>query len=333
MNSFLSVRLQFSWSSWLCVFIWLLVSFSEIGSAQSDTLSQHQFIKGASVYRAQFIHDISDALIELGYLSDSLKAFSLNPEAHDLFRQQFMAQFANGEIYNIWDTVDDALPSSIRYEKGTRRLYQQWGSDHLIQIMQLHFMVSNNLILPEEPFRLSGNTDLWEEMHFYDVRAGQTFVDVGAGTGGISFILAYSGISVQFYISELNELYFKNLLAQVSQLPSEADQSQIQLAVAQEKSLGLNENLKADIILMREVYHHLNYPFDILGSVKNHLTPDGTLILVESVEELKENKKDGCRKALTLKKILHELTKNGFLLVEQLQVADMYVLKFQPAKI
>ena len=243
-----------------------------------------------------------------------------------------MERFTKGETYNIQEAIDESMPESIRGEKGARMVYRQWASEHLLEIIQMHFLVSNGLILEGEPFPLTGNTDMWEEIRFYDVREGQTVIDVGAGIGGVSYLLAYTGISLQLYLTEIDELAYEFLFAQTDKMASDQEAIQIQLVVAREKTLGLSEDLKADKILMREVYHHLDYPYHVLADVKKHLSSGGTLILVESVTDLEMNKKDGCRKALSLKKVKNEVTKNGFVLVGQKQVYDRYVLLFQLAK-
>lgn len=292
----------------------------------------HQFIKGASVYRAHFIDGISEAFLDLGLLSDSLKQYSPFPEAHDVFRQQLIDRFTSGEMDYMEDAINESLPGSIKNEKGVRKAYKQWGLDHLLYLMQFHFLVSNALILPTEPFRISGNTDLWEEIRFYGLKANQTLIDVGAGIGGVSFLLVYAEFALQLYLTEVNEFYLEKISSQLNEIPTDKVKSNLELVMAREKTLGLNENVKADYILLREVFHHLGHPKEILASAKKHLAPSGSLILVESVVDFEISKKEGCNKAMTLKKILKEVTENGFVLVEQKRVAETCLLKFQMTK-
>ncbi len=321
-------------SKYVCRFVisWLIVGFPIMSFAQSDTLSVQQFINGVALYRSHFNNDIKDAFQDLAYLSDSLKQFSLNPEAHDLFIKRFLDHFSKGEAYYIQDAIDAAIPESIREEKDAQMLYRQWGSKHQLEIVQMHFLVSNKIIRQADPFPLTSNTDIWDEIHFYGLREGQTMVEVGAGIGEISFLLIYSGIGLQFYMTELNTYCLTKLSEQLNKSMIDLSDRSIQIVMAKEKSLGLPEHLQADCILMRDVYHHLDYPYQVLGSVREHLSADGTLILVESVKDLKANKKEGCRQALSLKKVKYEVTKNGYALTGQKRVADRYVLKFQKTK-
>ncbi len=314
--------------------IWVVFSFSSLVfpsslRSQADTFALSDYLQGITRYRSEFIDDVTEAFIDLGYLADSLKSHSDFPEAHDQFRRNLMADFMHVEAYSVRDIINHAMPREIKGEKASRKKYTDWVNEHFLRIMQLHFLLVNNVIEEEEPYRIIGNKNLWEEINFYGLSAGSTIVDVGAGIGGVSYVLAYSGFPIQLYQTELDENFFLILMKQLYALP-ESENIPIQLVIAQEKSLGLALDVKADVILFREVYHHLKYAEEILKSVRTHLTKNGTLILVETVKELKENKKEGCSKALTLDHILNDLRKAGFNLKGQKLIDDYYVLLFEP---
>ena len=314
--------------------IWVVFSFSSVVfpcslTSQADTFGLSDYVQGITRYRSEFIDDVTDAFIDLGYLADSLKSHSDFPEAHDQFRRNLMADFMHVEAYSVRDIINHSMPTEIKGEKASRKKYADWVNEHFLRIMQLHFLLVNNVIEEKEPYRITGNKNLWEEINFYGLSAGSTVVDVGAGIGGVSYVLAYSGFPIQLYQTELDENFFLILMKQLYALP-ESENIPIQLVIAQEKSLGLPQEVKADFILFREVFHHVKYPDEILFSVSNHLAKNGTLILVESVKELKENKKEGCSKALMLDRILKDLRKAGFNVKGQKIIDDYYVLLFEP---
>lgn len=91
----------------------------------------------------------------------------------------------------------------------------------------------------------------------------------------------------------------------------------------------MGDQVSADRILMREVFHHLKYPDEVLRSVRMHLKRDGILILVESTKELTRNGKERCNDAMEVEQIVKILSHNGFVLVQQKIVGSSYIMRFR----
>lgn len=301
---------------------------SQTPDVNADTLTQQQFIQGCASYRHHFIDNIIKSLIEFNLLCDSLKFDSPNPEGHDLFRERLMKRLLQCEYRDMDHLVDAALPSSI-WDKQTRTVYKEWGNKHYIQIFQFSFLLANGIIEPKEPYKLTTLKEFREEVSLYNLETGQIFVDVGAGIGAVSFILALSGLPIDIYMTELDENYLSYLHRQTSDRSFFGDQLQIHVETAQRTSLGLQDDLMADRILMREVFHHLKFPAEILQSVRNHLKSDGLLILVESTRELNPKGTERCNDAMEIGQILKILAANGFELEKKEIVGTSYVIWFK----
>jgi len=99
-----------------------------------------------------------------------------------------------------------------------------------------------------------------------------------------------------------------------------------------EKHLGLADTVKADRILLREVFHHLNDKEAIMASIRDHLKPDWKLIIVESPSELEPNNKYRCNKAMESDKIESLFKDFGFAIEEKRRVEDAYVWRLVPIR-
>jgi 2-polyprenyl-3-methyl-5-hydroxy-6-metoxy-1,4-benzoquinol methylase len=293
-----------------------------------DTLSQQQFIKGCAMYRQNFIDNIVNSLVEFNLLCDSLKSVSEHPEGHDLFRERLMDKLLECEYRDMNNMIDAAMPASI-WDKNVRKCYKEWGSKYYIQIFQFSFLLANKIIEPKEPYKLTTLSDFREEIFYYKLNEGQVFVDVGAGIGAVSFILALSGLPIEIYMTELDEQYLSYLNNQVQHPSFLNSMVQIQVDTAGSKSLGLEKHVMADRMLMREVFHHLKYPEEVLQSVRSHLKQDGLLILVESTKDLSRGGKDKCIKAMESGQIVKLISDNGFELCEKKIVGSSYIMRFK----
>ena len=296
-----------------------------------DTLSQKQFIQGCALYRHHFIDNITKVLLEFGELCDSLKAVSAHPEAHDEFRDLFLQDVLASEFQDLGMLMARDFPDSFQDEKDARKTYRAWIDKNNIQLFQFNFLLANDIIAPVQPYRLTSLNDFWQEIRMYELKANQAFVDVGAGIGVVSFILAGTGLPLHIQMTEIDE-HFLDFLNQQARDSTYVNKSgQLKVSTAHKKDLGLAPDVKVDRILMREVFHHLKHPDEMLASVKSHLNEEGMLILVESVKELNIHNKSRCYKAMELDKILSILNANGFDLKQKKRIGNAYVLQLVAA--
>lgn len=318
--------------SHLYILIWILIFpipvTSQVLLENLDTFTQQQLIKGCALYRNNFIHNIVEGLIDFNMLCDSLKSVSGHPEGHDLFRERVMNKCSQWDYQDMNSMIDAAIPTSI-WDKNVRGLYKDWGNRYFVQIVQFSFLLANSIIEPVEPYKLTTLSDFWKELNYYNLKAGQVFVDVGAGIGSVSFILALSGFPIYIHVTEIDERYLSYLQQQANSPSFIDERANFQVDTGRSKSLGLQSQVIADRILMREVFHHLKYPDEVLQSVKSHLSENGVLILVESTKDLNANGKERCNKAMEPGHILKIVSDNGFDLEEKKIVGTSYLMKFK----
>ena len=294
-----------------------------------DTLTAQQFIEGCTAYRNEFIDNLSGVLIEFNALCDSLQAESGQPDAYEIFRDRYMHDVLHCEIEDWSGMIKEAIPDSIQMEKEHIQVFQKWARQNYLRLFQLNFLVANRIIESSQPYRLTNLKDFWEEIRSYDLRAGQVFFDVGAGPGTISFILGGTGLPLHIYLTEVNEDYLTLLRQEIEGRNPLNQSGEFLLREGQERSLGIDQDIVADRILLREVLHHMDHPDEMLQAIMGQLKPAGRLIVVESVKELEPNPKERCKKAMEIAKVRKILSQAGFVLEQQKIIGSSYVMRYR----
>ena len=309
--------------------VWLsLVRPNFIMAQQGDTLSTSHFVQGCARYREQVISEIIETFVHFNMLCDSLKQVSKYPEKHEEFRKALIQSILNQEILPLESLISKTLPPELLGDHKSYKLYRQWAQTYRVQIYQFSFLAIEGVLMPKSPYPLGDIRDFYKEIKAYDLRAGQTFVDVGAGTGIITYILSLSGFPLQLYLTELDGMFLDFHFREATLKSNDRTGQKVNVVIALPHGLGLEAQVKADRILMREVYHHLNAPKEVLASVREHLAPGGMLILVETTSDTKLPDHVACNRAMSYEQIIREVTKAGFRLVSQDKIRDSFVIRF-----
>lgn len=288
-------------------------------------LTKEQFIKGVAEYRSLVINDAVQVLVEFNLLVDSLKMQSDYPEKHEALREYF--------IYNVlheryWQ-VDDLIEKGFTYlEPKNLRAYKSWGEENAFVLQELNFLAGNRIIETTAPYKLADLNEFWKEIDFYDVHLNEQILDLGAGNGFISFVLAFSGIQADIYLSEINEEIISYLVQSIERVKAGNISAQLTFFKSNEKNIG-SDTLKFDRIIMREVFHHLKFPTEIFNSIKEHLSDNGLLYIVETTKDIEMTNQRRCPQSTTRKKIIEFATANGFQLLDHQQANQATMLKFR----
>ncbi len=110
-----------------------------------------------------------------------------------------------------------------------------------------------------------------------DLRTGMTIADIGAGTGYLSRLMAQKiGASGQVFAVDVQPEMIRMLesLARASSL------SNIKPVLGKLDQVNLASGI-VDLAIMVDVYHELEYPYEILASIIKSLKPGGQLVFVE----------------------------------------------------
>jgi SAM-dependent methyltransferase len=110
-----------------------------------------------------------------------------------------------------------------------------------------------------------------------DIRAGQAVADLGAGSGYYSFRMAERvGSRGTVYAIDIEPL----MLQFIRERAQRESVTNIKTVTATPTDPGLPPN-SIDLLLMVDVYHELEYPFEVMEKVHAALRPGGRVALVE----------------------------------------------------
>lgn len=157
----------------------------------------------------------------------------------------------------------------------------------------------------------------------------QRVADVGAGTGFFSELLAEAvGENGQVWALEISPKFIEHL----KQRFDKAGLSQIEVVENTDRSTGLAES-SVDLAFICDVYHHFEFPDDILRNLKYVLRGRGSLVVVDFKRIEGESKEwvfDHVRAGQEVFRA--EIEKAGFVFVEEVKIdglEDNYVLRFR----
>jgi SAM-dependent methyltransferase len=171
-----------------------------------------------------------------------------------------------------------------------------------------HVMGSSNAVWLDRSSRPSEeNTQL--AIDKITLPATATIADIGAGTGYYTFRLATKVPKGKVYAVEIQDEMIRALNNKKKQLNS----TNVEVIKGTITSPNLPVN-SVDLAVMVDVYHELEYPVEVLASIKKSLKKDGQLLLIEYKGEDPSVAIRPLHKT-TVAQLNKELGANGFKLV------------------
>jgi ubiquinone/menaquinone biosynthesis C-methylase UbiE len=148
-----------------------------------------------------------------------------------------------------------------------------------------------------------------------EVKPGMTVADIGTGVG---FMLPYFSEAVGEKGKVVAEDIFPDFLDKARQRASEKKLPNVDFVLGDTKDAKLREGT-VDRALVLDVYHHFDYPAEMLASIAKGLKPDGRLVIVEYY---KRKGAMGGDRALTHIRLdeddaIREIESNGFKLLSK----------------
>lgn len=113
-------------------------------------------------------------------------------------------------------------------------------------------------------------------IHNLDIKTDDVIADIGAGSGYHVFKMASISKNVTVYAVDIQE----EMLAAIMMHSDYETHKNIETVLGSDKSVNLPEN-SVDKVLMVDVYHEFNYPYEMIISIKKALREDGKIYLIE----------------------------------------------------
>lgn len=149
------------------------------------------------------------------------------------------------------------------------------------------------------------------------IKKNSVVADIGAGSGYYTFRIAEKVPEGKIYAVEIQQ----DALDYIQEKAANLNFDQVVPLMGSEKSPNLPAN-EMDLIIMVDVYHELEFPREMLQSIRESLKPDGKLLLIEYRGEDPEVAIKPLHK-MTVDQVEKELTANGFELVKNGQFLNI----------
>lgn len=149
------------------------------------------------------------------------------------------------------------------------------------------------------------------------INSNSVVADIGAGSGYYTFRIAPKVPEGKVYAVEIQDEAIKYLQDRTKELGF----SNVVPIMGAEQTPNLPAN-SIDLIIMVDVYHELEYPQEMLTSIKESLKPDGKILLIEYRGEDPEVAIKPLHK-MTVRQVEKELKANGFKLLENGQFMNI----------
>lgn len=172
--------------------------------------------------------------------------------------------------------ADDGRPAEARYE--TREKHDRDGIGKFYFGREIaQFMSHQGAGWLERPTRQQEErTDLL--LKALSLKPGMVVADVGAGSGYFSWRMAQQvGPTGKIYATDIQQEMLDILMAQMKKQGVEKIVQPV-LGTTQDPKLPENS---CDLVLLVDVYHELDFPFEMARGMIKGLKPGGKLILVE----------------------------------------------------
>lgn len=163
-----------------------------------------------------------------------------------------------------------------------------------------------------------------EVIEAFDISSDAVVVEIGAGTGYFAVRLAEhvkDGYIIAFEQAPKMADYLKDRVIKLGLRNVDVRMTEPDGSLVLEKP--------ADLIFSVDAYHHISDRVAYFANVRQHLKPDGVLVVIDRTEEKVEGQPLGHR--IPASKVIAEMKEAGFTLTQELELLQpvQYYLAFK----
>ncbi len=162
------------------------------------------------------------------------------------------------------------------------------------------------------------NRDLKQQKEILDalgLKPGMDVADIGAG----------SGVHVRLFSEKVlpaGKVYAVDIIQEfLDHIALTCKEQKIKnvLCVLGSATSCYLELSSVDLVFSSDTYHHFEYPFKMLASIRKALRPDGKLVIIDFKDKSSHVRADS-------KTVIEEIAKSGFELIDSRDFSGMYFL-------
>ena len=289
---------------------------------QADTIHTQEWIIKLSEYRDYVMKKNPKAALNLKGLSEKWKKLDTKPK--EIFNfTSFVIIYSGGYRYDfkkLKKKLKKRMPLSV-----IDKTFDEKDFQTLIEGGEIINLISIGILEKEYPFKLNKEAEIFKELEFYQISPNDSIGDIGAGNGQFGLIINRIYPDAKLVITEVSYLFFKYIEVQIDKLSQLLNIKNIELIFGKKKDSRLEEKQLSKIII-RNSLHHFSYKDEMLQSIKLSMVDNGLLFIKEATREM-DKSGDICEQAMKNEDIEKVLEKNGFVLVEKLNLSEETIFK------
>jgi ubiquinone/menaquinone biosynthesis C-methylase UbiE len=162
------------------------------------------------------------------------------------------------------------------------------------------------------------NRDLKQQKEILDaceLKPGMDVADIGAGSGVHVRIFAEKVLPAgKVYAVDI----VQEFLNHIEMTCKERKIENVRCVLGSATSCNL-EPSSIDVVFSSDTYHHFEYPFKMLASIRNALRPNGKLVIIDFKDKSGHVRADS-------KTVIQEISKSGFQLIDSRDFSGMLFL-------
>ena len=148
-----------------------------------------------------------------------------------------------------------------------------------------------------------------------ELKPGMDVADIGAG----------SGVHVRLFAEKVlpeGKVYavdiVQEFLDHIEKTCKEKEIKNVQCVLGSDTSCNLKPS-SVDVVFSSDTYHHFEYPFKMMASIREALRPNGKFVIIDFKNKSGHVRADS-------KTVIEEITKSGFKLIDSRDFSNMFFL-------
>lgn len=173
---------------------------------------------------------------------------------------------------------------------------------------------------PDQSIRLFDftNRDPKQQQEILDaceLKPGMDVADIGAGSGVHARLFAEKVLPAgKVYAVDI----VQEFLNHIEMMCKERKIENVRCVLGSATSCNLDPS-SVDAVFSSDTYHHFEYPFKMLASIRNALRPNGKFVIIDFKDKSAHVRADS-------KTVIEEISKSGFQLIDSRDFSGMFFL-------
>ena len=228
--------------------------------------------------------------------------------------------------------VDIEYLKKLRTEKFQDESEIMHELDYVNNHPELYMMMNEKFISRDYPYRLSLQHFMIEEMMVCKVDTNHRVAEIGAGDGHFAYLLNRIFKPKVYHLNEIDtpRVYF---FPRIKKLHLDSLENDYKLIHGEKNKTNLSGQY--DKIIIRNTFHHFRKKKKMLENVKQHLAPNGEIVVIEVFKEDAKFKLDdkggaySCYMQISENEFLSYFEEGNFKLISKSKVQNrsMFVYK------